>query len=96
MSCTKGTAGRSNGRTERSFGLQLKQVQVRYEDIEPTLAGEHLASDDGLAVHAETRRRWPKEAGLWQRRRRKPYDSGGKRGRTLARWRSWMEVFTNG
>ena len=52
----------------------LKQVQARYEDFGPTLASEHLASDDGLAVHAETLRRWLKEAGLWQRqRRRKPY-----------------------
>ena len=52
----------------------LQQVQVRYEDFGPTLASEHLASDDGLEVHAETLRRWMKEAGLWQRqRRRKPY-----------------------
>jgi transposase len=52
----------------------LQQVQVRYEDFGPTLASEHLASDDGLEVHAETLRRWLKEAGLWQRqRRRKPY-----------------------
>jgi transposase len=52
----------------------LKQVKARYEDFGPTLASEHLASDDGLAVHAETLRRWLKEAGLWQRqRRRKPY-----------------------
>jgi transposase len=52
----------------------LQQVQVRYEDFGPTLASEHLASDDGLEVHAETLRRWRKEAGLWQRqRRRKPY-----------------------
>ena len=36
--------------------------------------GEHLASDDGLQVHAETLRRWLKEAGCWQRqRRREPY-----------------------
>ena len=52
----------------------LKQVQARYEDFGPTLACEHLGSDDGLDVHAETLRRWMKEAGLWQRqRRRKPY-----------------------
>ena len=52
----------------------LKQVKARYEDFGPTLACEHLASDDGPAVHAETVRRWLKEAGLWQRqRRRKPY-----------------------
>jgi hypothetical protein len=46
----------------------------RYEDFGPTLAAEHLGSDDGLAVHAERLRRWLKAAGLWQRqRRRKPY-----------------------
>ena len=42
--------------------------------ISGRLASEHLASDDGLEVHAETLRRWMKEAGLWQKqRRRKPY-----------------------
>ena len=52
----------------------LKQGKARYEDFGPTLAAEHLGSDDGLDVHAETLRRWLKEAGLWQRqRRRKPY-----------------------
>ncbi len=52
----------------------LNQVKARYEDFGATLASEHLASDDGLDVHAETLRRWLKEAGLWQRqRRRKPY-----------------------
>ena len=65
--------------SNRAYGAEfraavLKQVQARYEDFGPTLACEHLASDDGLAVHAETLRRWRKEAGLWQRqRRRKPY-----------------------
>src|SRR5207245_10586453 len=52
----------------------LTQVKARYVDFGPTLAAEHLASDDGLDVHAETLRRWMKQAGLWQRqRRRKPY-----------------------
>ena len=52
----------------------LKQVQARYEDFGPTLAAEHLASDDGLVIPAETLRRWLKQAGVWQRqRRRKPY-----------------------
>ena len=45
----------------------LQQVQARYEDFGPTLAAEHLASDDGLEVQAETLRRWMKQAGLWQR-----------------------------
>ena len=45
-----------------------------HEEVGPTPASKHLASDDGLAVHAETLRRWLKEAGLWQRqRRRQPY-----------------------
>src|SRR6201993_4396798 len=45
----------------------LKQVQERYEDFGPTLAAEHLGSDDGLAVQAETLRRWLQEAGVWRR-----------------------------
>jgi transposase len=71
-----GNCGRVSNRaypTKFRAGV-LKQVQARYEDFGPTLAAEHLASDDGLKVHAETLRRWLKEAGLWQRqRRRKPY-----------------------
>jgi len=52
----------------------LEQVKARYEDFGPTLAAEHLASDDGLVVHAETLRRWMKQTGMWQRQRRhKPY-----------------------
>src|SRR5438445_2235826 len=56
----------------------LTGVQARYEDFGPTLASEHLGSDDGLDVQAETLRRWMKEAGRWQRRRRrKPYRQRG-------------------
>ena len=52
----------------------LGRVRERYADFGPTLASEHLAGDDGLQVHAESLRRWMREAGLWQRkRRRKPY-----------------------
>jgi len=71
-----GNCGRVSNRacTAKFRAAVLKQVQARYEDVGPTLAAEHLASDDGLDVHAETLRRWMKEAGLWQRqRRRKPY-----------------------
>lgn len=40
----------------------------------PTLAAEHLASEDGLTVHHETLRRWMLGAGLWGRaRKRAPY-----------------------
>src|SRR5438128_8966147 len=54
--------------SNRAYGTEfraavLKQVKTRYEDFGPTLACEHLASDDGLQVHAETLRRWLREAG---------------------------------
>jgi transposase len=71
-----GNCGRVSNRAYPSKfrAAVLKQVQARYEDFGATLAAEHLASDDGLQVHAETLRRWLKEVGLWQRqRRRKPY-----------------------
>lgn len=52
----------------------LDRVRERYADFGPTLASEHLASDDGLRIHAESLRRWMGEAGLWQKQRqRKPY-----------------------
>jgi transposase len=71
-----GNCGRVSNRayTAKYRGAVLTRVQARYQDFGPTLASEHLGSDDGLEVHAETLRRWLKEAGLWQRqRRRKPY-----------------------
>jgi hypothetical protein len=40
------------------------------ERFGPTLAAEHLSSDDGLEVHPETLRRWMLEAGLWSRQRK--------------------------
>jgi transposase len=40
----------------------------------PTLAAEHLQEDHGIAVDAETLRRWMLAEGLWTReRKRKPY-----------------------
>ena len=40
----------------------------------PTLAAEHLASEDGLEVDAETLRRWMLREGLWSRQRKhKPH-----------------------
>jgi transposase len=71
-----GNCGRVSNRAYPSEfrAAVLERVQARYEDFGPTLASEHLSSDDGLSVPAETLRRWLKEAGLWQRqRRRKPY-----------------------
>jgi transposase len=71
-----GNCGRSSNRAypAKFRAAVLKQVKARYEDFGPTLAAEHLASDDELKVPAETLRRWLREAGLGQRqRRRKPY-----------------------
>jgi hypothetical protein len=42
-------------------------VDVRFG---PTLAAEHLASEDGVTVHADTLRRWMLTAGLWTRARK--------------------------
>src|SRR2546422_1640440 len=71
-----GNCGRRSNRAypRKLRAAVLEQVKARYEDFGPTLAAEHLASDDGLAVPAETLRRWMRQAGLWPRqRRRKPY-----------------------
>ena len=71
-----GNCGRRSNRAyaEEFRSTVLEQVRHRYEEFGPTLAAEHLASDDGLAVPVETLRRWMKQAGLWQRQRqRKPY-----------------------
>jgi transposase len=47
------------------------EVGVRFG---PTLAAEHLASEDGLAINHDTLRRWMLAAGLWSRaRKHSPY-----------------------
>jgi transposase len=44
------------------------------ERFGPTLAAEHLASEDGIRVHHDTLRRWMLAAGLWSRaRKRSPH-----------------------
>src|SRR3990170_3821162 len=46
-------------------------IDVRFG---PTLAAEHLASEDGMTVHRDTLRRWMLAAGLWSRaRKRSPH-----------------------
>jgi len=42
-------------------------VDVRFG---PTLAAEHLVSEDGVTVHHDTLRRWMLAAGLWSRARK--------------------------
>jgi transposase len=70
-----GHCGRASN---RGYGARfrtavLKRYGERYSDFGPTLAAEHLGEDDGLAVSAETLRRWLREAGQTPMRRRKPY-----------------------
>jgi hypothetical protein len=45
--------------------------QAKYSGFGPTLAAEHLASEDKLQVHPETLRRWMLEEGLWKRARKR-------------------------
>jgi transposase len=48
-----GNCGRGSNRAypAKLRAAVLEQVKARYEDFGPTLAAEHLASDDGLEVH---------------------------------------------
>jgi hypothetical protein len=72
-----GSAGRASnrGHTEefrrRVLGLVRRKYGAVGERFGPTLAAEHLASEDRLAVHAETLRRWMLSEGLWSRERRR-------------------------
>jgi transposase len=72
------SAGRRSHRAypEKFRCRVLERVREKYggrvgERLGPTLAAEHLASDDGLEVEAETLRRWMLEEGLWSRERRR-------------------------
>jgi hypothetical protein len=71
-------AGRKSNRAvpvkERSKILKL--VREKYSGEEktrfgPTLAAEHLASEDQLEVHPETLRRWMLAEGLWSKARKR-------------------------
>lgn len=68
---------RSNRAYAEEFRRQvLGRVREKYggavgERFGPTLAAEHLASEDGLGVDAETLRRWMRAEGLWSRERRR-------------------------
>jgi transposase len=76
-----GNAGRASNRatTARRRKRVLALVREKYggaiaERFGPTLAAEHLASEDGLTVDHETLRRWMLAAGLWSRtRKRSPH-----------------------
>ena len=72
------SAGRRSHRAyEEKFRSQvLKLVGEKYgggpgRRFGPTLAAEHLASEDSLRVDAETLRRWMLDEGLWSRARKR-------------------------
>lgn len=67
--------GRALAERERVLALvRAKYSGDRFSRFGPTLAAEHLASEDGIVIDHETLRRWMLAAGLWQRRRqRSPY-----------------------
>ena len=71
------SAGRASNRRAPSRVRQrvLALVREKYsgdvdERFGPTLAAEHLASEDGITVDHETLRRWMLAAGLWSRARK--------------------------
>jgi transposase len=75
------SAGRASNRTvsRRLRTRVLALVRKKYsggvdERFGPTLAAEHLASEDGITVDHETLRRWMLAEGLWSRaRKRSPH-----------------------
>jgi transposase len=81
----KGLKHRSAGRPSNAardaaeHARILALVREKYsgpidERFGPTLAAEHLASEDGVQVHHDTLRRWMLAAGLWSRaRKRSPH-----------------------
>lgn len=72
-------AGRSlsNRSKPRKFRRQvLALIKKKYSGSEeerfgPTLAAEHLAEEDGIAINHETLRRWMLAEGLWSRQRKR-------------------------
>jgi transposase len=73
-----GNAGQPSNRSKPAKLRRrvLALVQGKYggkegERFGPTLAAEHLAEEDGIAVDHETLRRWMLEEGLWSRRRKR-------------------------
>jgi len=73
-----GNVGRKSNRAkpQKFRERALRLVRQKYsgeagERFGPTLAAEHLASEDGLEVDPETLRRWMLGEGLWSRERKR-------------------------
>lgn len=72
------SAGRASNRNKpKKFREKvLRRVRKKYSGevgkrFGPTLAAEHLESEDQLSVHPETLRRWMLAEGLWSRARKR-------------------------
>jgi len=61
----------SGDRTRALALIREKYSGTAAERFGPTLAAEHLASEDGVVVDHETVRRWMLAEGLWSRRRKR-------------------------
>jgi transposase len=98
------SAGRASNRaTEaRKRKRVLGLIREKYsggvdERFGPTLAAEHLASEDGITVDHETLRRWMLAAGLWSRARHGVrIGAGAHAWRISASWCSSMAVSIRG
>jgi hypothetical protein len=67
-----GNAGKASHRARPAKQRRqiLQRVREKYGGFGPTLAAEHLASEDKQQVHPETLRRWMLAEGLWKRARK--------------------------
>src|ERR1035437_8915557 len=71
------SAGRASNRAtpKKLRGKVLRLIREKYsgepgERLGPTLAAEHLASEDQITISASTLRRWMLAEGLWSRERK--------------------------
>jgi transposase len=90
-----GNAGRPSNRSKpqklrrRVLNLIKKQYSGSEEErFGPTLAAEHLAEEDGIAIDHETLRCWMLAEGLWNRQRRRKKKTLPTKRAQSALWRT--------
>lgn len=63
----------SNNQTDPSLKKEMLQlIKSNYSDFGPTLAAEQLRDCHGIAIHAETLRRFMIKSGLWHAKKQRP------------------------
>lgn len=68
----RSNAARNDAERERILAVVREKYSGPVDErFGPTLAAEHLASEDGIVVHHDTLRRWMLGAGLWNRARKR-------------------------